>query len=118
MEAYMIEVKRRLTAIWPDGSIAFLGHVGDGNLHIAVGAGSPADKVRVEACVYEPLRAMVGSVSAEHGIGIDKKQWLSVSRNAAERSLMQSVKHLLDPKNILNRGKLFDPEPPCSATGS
>ena len=118
MEAYMIEVKRRLTAIWPDGSIAFLGHVGDGNLHIAVGAGSPADKVRVEACVYEPLRAMVGSVSAEHGIGIDKKQWLSVSRNAAERSLMQSVKHLLDPKNILNRGKIFDPEPPCSATGS
>jgi FAD/FMN-containing dehydrogenase len=117
MEAYMIEVKRRLAAIWPDGLIAFLGHVGDGNLHIAIGAGGAEDKARVEACVYEPLRAMVGSVSAEHGIGIDKKAWLSVSRNGVERKLMQGLKHLLDPKNILNPGKVFDPEPPFSVIG-
>jgi FAD/FMN-containing dehydrogenase len=114
MEGYMIAVKRRLAAIWPEGLIAFLGHVGDGNLHIAIGAGGADDKERVAACVYEPLRAMVGSVSAEHGIGIDKKEWLSVSRNAVERKLMQGVKHLLDPKNILNPGKVFDSEPPFS----
>ena len=118
MEGYMIEVKRRLAAIWPDGSIAFLGHVGDGNLHVAIGAGGPGDKARVEACVYEPLRAMIGSVSAEHGIGIDKKAWLAVSRNALERKLMQAIKHLLDPKNILNPGKIFDPEPPFSVIGN
>jgi FAD/FMN-containing dehydrogenase len=118
MEGYMVAVKRRLAAIWPEGLIAFLGHVGDGNLHIAIGAGGADDKERVAACVYEPLRAMVGSVSAEHGIGIDKKEWLSVSRNAVERKLMQGVKHLLDPKNILNRGKVFDSEPPFCVVGS
>ena len=118
MEGYMVEVKRRLAAIWPDGAIAFLGHVGDGNLHIAIGAGGADDKARIEACVYEPLRAMVGSVSAEHGIGIDKKEWLSVSRNPVERKLMQAVKHLFDPKNILNRGKVFDPEPPFNLIGN
>jgi FAD/FMN-containing dehydrogenase len=118
MENYMIEVKRRLTAIWPKGSIAFLGHVADGNLHIAIGAGGADDKASIEACVYEPLRAMVGSVSAEHGIGIDKKKWLSVSRNAVERKIMQGVKHLFDPKNILNPGKIFDAEPPFSVIGN
>ena len=71
----------------------------------------------VGARLYEPLRVMVGSVSAEHGIGIDKKQWLPVSRNPVERKLMQAVKHLFDPKNILNRGKVFDPEPPFSIIG-
>jgi FAD/FMN-containing dehydrogenase len=118
MDGYMIEVKRRLAAMWPDGLIAFLGHVGDGNLHIAIGAGRPDDKARVETVVYEPLRAMVGSISAEHGIGIDKKNWLSVSRNAVERKLMQGVKHLFDPKNILNPGKVFDSEPPFGVIGS
>ncbi len=108
MEAYMVEVTRRVAAAWPAGRIAFLGHVGDGNLHIAIGAGVADDRDAVEACVYEPLRAIGGSVSAEHGIGLEKKAWFAVSRNDAERGLMQGVKRMLDPNLILNPGKIFD----------
>ena len=89
--------------------------MGDGNLHFSV---SPCleseedydDSVRekVERCVYEPLAAIGGSVSAEHGIGLEKKPWLSISRNASELDLMRLLKKTLDPKGILNSGKIFD----------
>lgn len=108
MEEYMRQVAARVRNSWPQGSIAFLGHVGDGNLHIAIGAGAPEDRPQVEACVYEPLREFGGSVSAEHGIGLEKKPWFEISRNADERNLMLGVKQLLDPNGILNPGKIFD----------
>ncbi len=108
MEAYMATVATQLKAIWPEGRIAFLGHVGDGNLHVAIGAGDAHDRHRVEACVYEPLGQYGGSISAEHGIGLEKKPWLAISRNAQERGLMIELKNLLDPNGILNPGKIFD----------
>lgn len=108
MEAYIAAVMARLKASWPDGKIAFLGHMGDGNLHIAIGAGSPEDREAVEECVYEPLRSIGGSISAEHGIGLEKKAWLDVSRTPEERELMRQIKQLLDPNNILGRGKIMD----------
>ena len=108
MEDYIAAVTTRLTGIWPDGKIAFLGHMGDGNLHIAIGAGSNDDRERVEECVYEPLRSIGGSISAEHGIGLEKKAWLDVSRTPEERELMVQIKQLLDPNNILGRGKILD----------
>ncbi|HSV70705.1 MAG TPA: FAD-binding oxidoreductase [Methylibium sp.] len=108
MDEYMRRVRARLHALWPEGAIAFLGHVGDGNLHIAIGAGGDDDRHRVEACVYEPLVDFGGSVSAEHGIGLEKKPWFAISRNAVERRLMQQLKAALDPHGILNRGKIFD----------
>jgi FAD/FMN-containing dehydrogenase len=108
MEQYMLDVTARLHARWPGAPIAFLGHVGDGNLHIAIGAGGKGDGRSVEACVYEPLRAIHGSVSAEHGIGLEKKPWFDISRNETERALMRQIKGLLDPHGILNPGKIFD----------
>lgn len=107
MEPYMREVTARLRARWPQGAIAFLGHVGDGNLHIAIGAGGPGDRHAVESCVYEPLRAIGGSVSAEHGIGLEKAPWFPISRSEVERTVMQSIKRALDPNGILNPGKIF-----------
>jgi FAD/FMN-containing dehydrogenase len=108
MEEYMRRVTARVRTAWPTGSIAFLGHVGDGNLHIAIGAGKPEEREAIESCVYEPLRDFGGSVSAEHGIGLEKKPWFKISRNADERRLMLGVKQLLDPNGILNPGKIFD----------
>jgi FAD/FMN-containing dehydrogenase len=63
---------------------------------------------KVEAAVYEPLRAIGGSVSAEHGVGLEKKPYLEISRQSAEIDLMRAVKRALDPKGILNPGKIFD----------
>lgn len=108
MEEYMRRTTVRVRERWPNASIAFLGHVGDGNLHIAIGAGNPSERWEVEACVYETLRDFGGSVSAEHGIGLEKKAWLPISRSAEERDLMRRIKHTLDPNGILNRDKIFD----------
>lgn len=75
--------------------------------------------------VYAPLQAMGGSVSAEHGIGLQKKPYLDLSRNAVEISLMKTLKRTLDPKGILNRGKIIDidsskteADPPHQSTNS
>lgn len=107
MSDYMVQVRERLHAVWPNGAIAFLGHVGDGNLHIAIGAGGADDREQVERCVYEPLAPFSGSVSAEHGIGLEKRAWLPISRGTAEIDLMRSLKNLLDPAGILNPGKVL-----------
>ena len=110
MDGYMREVRAQLAQAFPDGRIAFLGHVGDGNLHIAIGAGGPDDRHAVESCVYKPLAAIGGSLSAEHGIGLEKKPWLRISRNDVEIGLMLQLKDLFDPRGILNPGKILDRE--------
>jgi FAD/FMN-containing dehydrogenase len=61
----------------------------------------------VEKLVYGALQHCSGSVSAEHGIGLEKKPYLQVSRNASELALMRSIKQTLDPLNLLNPGKVL-----------
>ena len=84
--------------------------MGDGNLHfvVSVGDGSSETRRQVENCVYEPLADIGGSVSAEHGVGLEKKPYLSISRSPEEIQLMRTLKQALDPKGILNPGKIFD----------
>ncbi|MEO8859189.1 MAG: FAD-linked oxidase C-terminal domain-containing protein [Burkholderiaceae bacterium] len=84
--------------------------MGDSNLHVVVnipsrGAEQPHEKV--DAIVYGLVRELGGTVSAEHGIGLLKKAFLSYTRSAEEIALMRSIKGLLDPHNILNPGKVF-----------
>ncbi len=109
MDAYVGEVKRRLSEAYPDHHCFTLGHIGDGNIHfaIAVGDAGAEHHHRVNLCVYEPLQAIGGSVSAEHGIGTEKVQYLPLSRSQAEIALMKHLKQALDPKGILNPGKVF-----------
>ena len=61
----------------------------------------------IERHVYESLVPYQGAISAEHGIGLEKKPYLSLSRSAEEIELMRSLKRTMDPKNILNPGKVF-----------
>jgi FAD/FMN-containing dehydrogenase len=108
MEAYVDEVLARLATEWPAYRRFVFGHLGDGNLHI-IAAGPPGREARhgIERCVYEPLAARQGSVSAEHGIGLEKQPWLTLSRSPAELDLMRRLKAALDPKNILNPGRVL-----------
>ncbi len=85
------------------------GHIGDNNLHLLVAPRpwSLEAKHRAEEMVYRPLVAFGGSVSAEHCIGLDKREWLPLSRNAEELALMRLLKASLDPLDLLNRGKVL-----------
>jgi FAD/FMN-containing dehydrogenase len=110
METYVAAVRAGLDARWPAHHCYTFGHMGDGNLHFAVHVGDTGHdaRERVEACVYQPLVRIGGSVSAEHGIGLEKKPYLGLCRTAEEIALMRTLKRALDPKGILNRGIIFD----------
>ncbi|MGO3768890.1 MAG: FAD-linked oxidase C-terminal domain-containing protein, partial [Vreelandella alkaliphila] len=74
---------------------------------ITVRDDSPDSRRQVEQLVYSPLKAFGGSISAEHGIGLEKKDYLSVSRTSEEIALMKRLKTALDPKGLLNPGKVI-----------
>ena len=105
MESYVIDVEKTLKEQFPDARLISFGHLGDGNIHLGVG---PAhDKHAVETIVYERLGKVNGAISAEHGIGLEKREFLPHSRSDAEIELMRTLKRALDPKNLLNPGKIF-----------
>ena len=109
MSSYAEKLEVGLKAWRPDAECNVFGHIADGNLHIFV---KPFDDgihhAASDKIVYGCLEGLGGSISAEHGIGIEKKQWLGETRSAAEIQMMRSLKNLLDPKNILNPGKVVD----------
>ena len=111
MHEYIERVNQLLAERYGDFRNFTFGHMGDGNLHlvVSVGSGGPEVRAAVEACVYQPLAAVQGSVSAEHGVGLEKKAYLELSRSPEEIALMRRLKYALDPKAILNPGKIFDP---------
>ena len=111
MPAYLDTVRRGLKKLVPAAHLIVFGHLADGNLHIVVAAGEAQHEATFEAverCIYEPLRAIAGSISAEHGIGLERKAYLEISRSAAEIATMRALKVALDPRGILNAGKVFD----------
>jgi len=110
MDAYVREVRAGLSRRWPDCRCYVFGHVGDGNLHLFInpGSGDQSLHAEVDQEVYTPLLPYGGSVSAEHGIGLEKKDWLKRSRSDEEMALMRQLKQSMDPKNLLNPGMVFD----------
>lgn len=109
MDGYLATIESRIKARWPEGRIAIFGHLGDGNLHVVVsiGSDSPEDHHEVNEIVYGELAPLNGSLSAEHGIGLEKRDYLQYSRSPEEIALMHTLKQALDPKGILNPGKVL-----------
>ncbi len=110
MENFADNLRAALPGAIGDHKLWIFGHLGDGNLHVIVQV-KPQDylasRPKIEALVYTPLAAFRGSVSAEHGIGLEKKAYLKVSRSENEIALMRTLKTALDPKGILNPGKVL-----------
>jgi FAD/FMN-containing dehydrogenase len=109
MGSFADDVKQAMDRRFPGNTTFVLGHMGDGNLHLVVSLGSKSADVHAAAdsIIYEAVRARGGSVSAEHGIGLEKKAYLGYSRSPAEIAAMRAIKAALDPKNLLNPGKIF-----------
>lgn len=113
MLPYIEGVKECLCAQWPNSEFFALGHIGDGNLHFFIAPHTTSTDsailhARCDEAVYRPLEARAGAISAEHGVGLQKKAWLGLSRSKSEIELMRTLKRALDPDSILNAGKVID----------
>jgi FAD/FMN-containing dehydrogenase len=103
------EIAEALKRRWPQLFVVFFGHVADGNLHVSVRmSGHDVPELDIENEVYGIVAQRRGSISAEHGIGSLKIPFLHFSRSEAELALMRAIKQAMDPKGILNPGKLFE----------
>ncbi len=98
----------------PGARLCAFGHVGDGNLHYNVSQPVDVDPDAFRAlgpgiteALYEIVRDLGGTFSAEHGVGSFKREWLMTFRSPEEMALMRSLKAALDPKGILNPGKVI-----------
>jgi FAD/FMN-containing dehydrogenase len=107
---YVSKVEAAIAKQLPEANVVGFGHLGDNNVHISVSnVAWNDDRIRqVEEQVYGCLAPFAGAISAEHGIGLEKRPYLPISRSEAEIALMKSLKRMLDPKNILNPGKVVD----------
>ena len=96
--------------------IVCFGHAGNGNIHVNLLANpdDPAQMAAIEACLHAVFRLVLsleGTLSGEHGVGIDKRAFVAWEIDAPTLSMMQAVKQAFDPAGILNPGKAL-PAPP------
>ena len=114
LDAFVGELDAIFAKEWPRFEICLFGHIGDGNLHVNVM--KPDDMPKDEflahahasdAAMFELVRRHRGSISAEHGIGLLKKDFLGYSRSPGEIELLRAIKRTLDPEGLLNPGKIL-----------
>ncbi len=109
MGRFVETIDGAVAGTWPAGRMTAFGHMGDNNLHLAVTLGpeTPALKHDLDLLIYTEVQRLGGSISAEHGLGADKRDHLHFSRNPGEIEAMRQLKSLFDPAQILNRGKVL-----------
>jgi len=108
------DAKKACNRICKGSRVFIFGHVGDGNIHYyffkSIGVSKDefqAMKNEIKSSIYQITAELDGSFSAEHGIGLAKKQELKDFSSEAELELMKVIKNSIDPKNILNPGKIL-----------
>jgi FAD/FMN-containing dehydrogenase len=102
--------RARLDERWPGNHSVYFGHIGDSNLHLTVDCNSlpqPAPILEIEELVYRAVGEMGGAVSAEHGIGLLKREFLHHSVSDEALATMGQLKACFDPNGILNPGKIL-----------
>lgn len=111
---FLHEVESLVSAQYPDFEIVWFGHIGDGNVHLNILKPESMDAQEffdrchaVSRQVFEVVQRYGGSVSAEHGVGLLKKDYLEYTRSAAEIDYMRRLKQVFDPRGVLNPGKVF-----------
>jgi len=112
--AFLHDIDAIVGANYPDFEVVWFGHIGDGNLHLNILKPDNLSKDEffakcavVNKWVFETVQKYNGSISAEHGVGMTKRDYLGYSRSAEEIAYMQAVKAVFDPNGIMNPGKIF-----------
>jgi FAD/FMN-containing dehydrogenase len=115
IEEFCGEFEAWMAESYPGFEICLFGHIGDGNLHVNILKPEEMsmedfrrETAQVDPALFSKVQTFHGSISAEHGIGLLKKPYLTYSRAPEEIALMRSLKQMWDPKNLLNPGKIFD----------
>ena len=107
MPRFLESFDRALAAELPNSLNLVFGHLGDNNLHLFVTTGHEAENDRVLELAYGLVGECGGSISAEHGVGSLKRDFLHHSRTPKEIDLMGRLKQALDPRGILNPGRVI-----------
>ena len=111
---FLEDIDSVVSKAYPDFTLVWWGHIGDGNLHLNIlKPESMAKEEFFEQCqavnkqVFEIVERYDGSISAEHGVGLVKRDYIHYTRSEADVALMQGIKNVFDPDNIMNPGKIF-----------
>jgi FAD/FMN-containing dehydrogenase len=112
--AFLHDIDAIVGQHYPDFEIVWFGHIGDGNLHLNILKPENLSKdeffakcATVNKWVFETVQKYNGSISAEHGVGMTKRDYLTYSRSEAEIGYMKAIKAVFDPNGIMNPGKIF-----------
>ena len=99
---------------YSDFELCLFGHIGDGNLHVNIMKPDTMEKSAflekthaLDAEMFDQVKAHHGSISAEHGVGLLKREFLHYSRTPVELAIMRQLKEVMDPKGVLNPGKVL-----------
>ncbi len=112
--AFLKDIDAIVAENYPDFEVVWYGHIGDGNLHLNILKPDDLSKdeffakcATVNKWVFETVEKYNGSISAEHGVGMTKRDYLTYSRSPVEIDYMKAVKAVFDPNGIMNPGKIF-----------
>ncbi len=104
---FAADLDKRLKDKYDGIGVLLFGHIGDNNLHVTAYTGREEDKARINRDIMLMIGEYSGAITAEHGIGVLKREFLSLSRTDSEIALMKTIKLAMDPKNILNPGRVI-----------
>ncbi|TNF88760.1 MAG: FAD-binding oxidoreductase [Gammaproteobacteria bacterium] len=114
MPEFIEEVDALVASSYPDFEVCWYGHIGDGNLHLNILKPEALDgEAFYERChaispkIFEAVRKRDGSISAEHGVGLLKRDFLGFTRSDVDMALMARLKQVFDPNQVMNPGKLL-----------
>ena len=115
--AFLRDIDAIVAEHYPDYEVVWYGHIDDGNLHLNILTPEHMSKddffascTKVNKWVFDIVKRYNGSISAEHGVGMTKRDYLGYSRSPEEIACMKAIKAVFDPNGIMNPGKIFAPE--------